>query len=444
MCYWGARTTSAAFSLDVRTTGFRAFRSATIDTSRRTCTEWAPGRGKPLTVALPGKDGPLTSPGRTFVANPAGGDSLRPGVGAGMLAGGSWRQRRLASLVSSAMIGAGFVPVWIAAAVLVVVAQIIAPETLSGISFSAVLPLMSFLAVAALGEMLVVMTGGIDLSIPGVITLAGIVVVGSADGANDKLAVAILICLGWSALIGLVNGVLVAVAGLNPLIVTLAVGQIVLGIANERHDQIVVESAVPPALSDWAQHKVLGISLLFWTGSRSRCCSRSVSASRSSGVASRLSARTRTRPGSRASRSGVTSSSPMSAPPCSTARRASCSPPSPRTPGSDSATRTSWADRGRRDRRRLARRRTRQRDFDLDGGVRADAAGAAAACARPVDEFAVRRLRGGDCGRDGDLRRPRGRRARQGGEPPARSGISRNRRRLAGNGREEGEIHRTS
>ena len=102
---------------------------------------------------------------------------------------------------------------------------------------------MSFLAVAALGEMLVVMTGGIDLSIPGVITLAGIVVVGSADGANDKLAVAILICLGWSALIGLVNGVLVAVAGLNPLIVTLAVGQIVLGIANERHDQIVVESA---------------------------------------------------------------------------------------------------------------------------------------------------------------------------------------------------------
>ena len=99
------------------------------------------------------------------------------------------------------------------------------------------------------------------------ITLAGIhPVVGSADGANDKLAVAILICLGWSALIGLVNGVLVAVAGLNPLIVTLAVGQIVLGIANERHDQIVVESAVPPALSDWAQHKVLGISLLFWTG----------------------------------------------------------------------------------------------------------------------------------------------------------------------------------
>lgn len=191
---------------------------------------------------------------------------MKPEVVAGTLADGSWRQRRLASLVSSAMIGSGFVPVWIAAAVLVVVAQIIAPETLSGISFSAVLPLMSFLAVAALGEMLVVMTGGIDLSIPGVITLAGIVVVGSADGANDKLAVAILICLGWSALIGLVNGVLVAIAGLNPLIVTLAVGQIVLGIANERHDQIVVESAVPPALSDWAQHKVLGISLLFWTG----------------------------------------------------------------------------------------------------------------------------------------------------------------------------------
>ena len=244
-------------------------------------------------------------------------------------------------------------------------AQIIAPETLSGISFSAVLPLMSFLAVAALGEMLVVMTGGIDLSIPGVITLAGIVVVGSADGANDKLAVAILICLGWSALIGLVNGVLVAVAGLNPLIVTLAVGQIVLGIANERHDQIVVESAVPPALSDWAQHKVLGISLLFWTGLAITLllavCLRftiigrrfqAVGANSRRGLArgdqGPASHRVRLCLRRRALRHGGHHAGRLHEEPRARTRR-------PVPPG---------ADRGRRDRRRLARRRTRKRDFD--------------------------------------------------------------------------------
>jgi ribose transport system permease protein len=181
--------------------------------------------------------------------------------------GGSWRERRLAPLVGSTLAAAGFVPVWLTAAGLIAISAIIAPGTLSGISWSTgVLPFMSFLAVAALGEMLVIMTGGIDLCIPGVVTLAGLLLVGYAGGSNANLATAIAACLGWSALVGLVNGVLVGVVGLNPLIVTLAVGQIVLGLAQWRLTHIVVESAVPSALSSWAQDEFLGVTLLFWTG----------------------------------------------------------------------------------------------------------------------------------------------------------------------------------
>ena len=71
---------------------------------------------------------------------------------------------RQSSILTSAVITSRYIPVWIALVLLVLVALMIAPATLSSASFSAVLPLTSVLAIAALGQMLVIMTGGIDLS----------------------------------------------------------------------------------------------------------------------------------------------------------------------------------------------------------------------------------------------------------------------------------------
>jgi len=174
---------------------------------------------------------------------------------------------RLRSVVSSALVGAGFVPVWLATAALLVIALAIAPDTLKSDSLSsAVLPFTSFLAIAALGQMLVIMTGGIDLSVPGTIAIVAHLVVGVSGSSNGKLATAILACVGWAALIGLVNGVLVSVLRLNALIVTLAVGQIVLGITIQYSSGIANESAVPSSLSTWATNEWLGVSWLFWMG----------------------------------------------------------------------------------------------------------------------------------------------------------------------------------
>jgi ribose transport system permease protein len=174
---------------------------------------------------------------------------------------------RLSALLSSMLVGAGFVPVWLATGVLVVIAAVIAPETLSHDSFaSGILPFVTFLAVAALGEMLVIMTGGIDLSIPGVIVLAAYLLVGVSGGNNGQIAGAIIVCIALSALIGLVNGLLIGVVRLNPLIVTLAVGQIVLGITVGYQRTLAHESAVPPALSSWVIRDFLGIQRIFWVG----------------------------------------------------------------------------------------------------------------------------------------------------------------------------------
>jgi ribose transport system permease protein len=177
------------------------------------------------------------------------------------------RRLGLPSFLSSLLFSSRFVTIWIATGVLVVVCKIVAPETLSSGSFSAMLPLAAIVGVAALGQMLVVMTGGIDLSIAGTISLLANVVVGASGGANNKLATTVFIVLGWAVVIGLVNGFLVAVLRFNPLIVTLAVGLVLLGLTQRYRLGTGNESAVPPALSNWVFEKpALGISWVFWAG----------------------------------------------------------------------------------------------------------------------------------------------------------------------------------
>ena len=123
---------------------------------------------------------------------------------------------RSAQVVASALVAARFLPIWLATAALLVVAAIIAPSTLQNTSWAYVLPYMTILAIAALGQMLVVMQAGIDLSTAGVISLGGNLIVGVSVGDNHGLAVGILACVGLGALVGLVNGILVGIVQAEP------------------------------------------------------------------------------------------------------------------------------------------------------------------------------------------------------------------------------------
>jgi len=168
------------------------------------------------------------------------------------------------SLLTSIVISSRYLSVWIAIGLLLITATWIAPETLTRTSFTAVLPLTSFLALAALGQMLVVMTGGIDLSTPGVMTLAAIMVVGVSGNLDERLPVALAVALGVSLLIGLVSGVLVGVLKLNPLIVTLAMGQIVYGATLAYAEIVPNEASVPPAFAAWVTAPLLGLNNVVW------------------------------------------------------------------------------------------------------------------------------------------------------------------------------------
>ena len=168
--------------------------------------------------------------------------------------------------LTSIVISSRYLSVWIALGLLFATAYLIAPGTISPTSFSAVLPLTSFLALAALGQMLVVMTGGIDLSTPGVMTLSAIMAVGITAGADEKLPIAIFSALGISLLLGFISGILVGVLKLNPLIVTLAMGQIIYGATLAYADIVPNEASVPPMFAAWINNKpLLGLSNVEWT-----------------------------------------------------------------------------------------------------------------------------------------------------------------------------------
>ena len=168
--------------------------------------------------------------------------------------------------VTSLVVASRYMPVYIALIVLVIVAAIWVPATLDSVALSAIAPFGALLGITALGQMLVIMTGGIDLSVPGTVTLSAMIIVGVGDGSDDRLWLAIMTAIGVAALIGLVNGILIGGLKLNALIVTLAMGQIVAGIVRRYITTFPVQSSVPEALSDWTGTRILGVSPIFWMG----------------------------------------------------------------------------------------------------------------------------------------------------------------------------------
>ena len=114
--------------------------------------------------------------------------------------------------------------------------------------------------------MLVIMTGGIDLSTPGTVTLAAMIMAGVGEQSDEPHLDRDRRRRGRRALIGLVNGILIGGLKLNALIVTLAMGQIVVGIVSRYVRTFPVQRPVPLGLSDWASSRFLGVSPIFWIG----------------------------------------------------------------------------------------------------------------------------------------------------------------------------------
>jgi ribose transport system permease protein len=128
-------------------------------------------------------------------------------------------------------------------------------------TLSTLTPFVGVMLIASLGQAVVIGAGGIDLSIPATMTLSGVVLLKVARQQDDRLAIAILVVIGVCVVIGLANGLLVERLHLNPFVASLAVGQIVAGIARLVRGPVPQYTKVPALLSDGARSYWFGISV---------------------------------------------------------------------------------------------------------------------------------------------------------------------------------------
>jgi ribose transport system permease protein len=130
-----------------------------------------------------------------------------------------------------------------------VLGTVLIPGYSSEFSIRAMLVLASLLAIASIGQTLVVIIGGIDLSIPFLIGFAN-VVTAQLYGQGMNFALVCVVVVALACLVGAVNGLISSSLKLHPLIVTLGIGTIVQGTVLLWTGGFPSGSA-PPALSEF-------------------------------------------------------------------------------------------------------------------------------------------------------------------------------------------------
>lgn len=122
---------------------------------------------------------------------------------------------------SSLVLPRGLVTVVVALVLLVLAGMLFAPSSLNKGAVLGMLPFASVLAIVALGQTLVVMQGGIDLSVAGSVSLVIVIVTHEAYGNDARVLPAALAALVVAVLAGFLNGLLIGRLGLNAIVATL-------------------------------------------------------------------------------------------------------------------------------------------------------------------------------------------------------------------------------
>src|SRR4029079_37843 len=142
---------------------------------------------------------------------------------------GSTEPRRSVPRGSRRVVSRGLATVSVATIALFVVSYVVASSSVTRGTLLTMLPFAAALAIASLGQTLVVMQGGIDLSVAGGFSLYVVIVTKYPAGDNTRLWAAIGIAFLAAIAAGLVNGFLVGRMRLNPIVATLGTNALLFG-----------------------------------------------------------------------------------------------------------------------------------------------------------------------------------------------------------------------
>jgi ribose transport system permease protein len=149
------------------------------------------------------------------------------------------------------------VVIWVALAGLLLASAILEPDTLSHSALLSMLPFAAILAIASVGQGLTIQQGGLDFSVAGAMSMAGIVVTGHAAGDESKLLESILFALAVVGVAGLISGIAISRLRITPIIATLAVNALLVGAVQSYSHS--APKAATDNLSSFSIGKTLGI-----------------------------------------------------------------------------------------------------------------------------------------------------------------------------------------
>jgi ribose transport system permease protein len=174
----------------------------------------------------------------------------KPAVSAELLS-----RRALSGL--RARIQGSFSAIWISAGLLFAVSPLVSPGSLGKTPILSMLPFAAILAIAAIGQTLVVQQAGLDLSIPGMVSLAAVLVTKVPNGQEAKLLPAVLLALVVCSAVGTISGLAVVFLGVSPIVVTLAMNALLLGAVQQISGGF--PSGATRNLNQFALKKTLGV-----------------------------------------------------------------------------------------------------------------------------------------------------------------------------------------
>ena len=154
--------------------------------------------------------------------------------------------------------------VYLTLVILLIISALITPNMFEKETLAVMFRQCAQLGIIAIGQTLVMLVAGLDLSVGGVIVMTSMVVAEVSNGRNEMIPFAILIALIIGMLIGLANGLLITKRKVPPLVATLVMLFLLQG-AQQAFTRGVPSGFVPEALGlvnkSWG---FLSIPLLLW------------------------------------------------------------------------------------------------------------------------------------------------------------------------------------
>ena len=158
-----------------------------------------------------------------------------------------------------------FIGVIVFQVLLVLVFTALAPRFLTWDNAQSILFTAAILAIAAAGQTLVVLTGNLDLSVGSIMGLSAYIVFDIASGSPELQPFVLIVAVVFGAVLGSINGFLVAVLEIPSIVATLGTLSIYRGIVSFYANATEVTSGeLPRWIRTLAETNWLGLSSYVW------------------------------------------------------------------------------------------------------------------------------------------------------------------------------------